>query len=143
MIVAILSGSEFQSFICRQIGSNHKLIAWRFVIHGCIDGASRMVIYVNVANNNRADTVLEYFKLGVESFNLPSRVRGERGMENIDVANHMIASRGTDRGSFIVGRSVHNQRIERLWGETNRVVSHQFKTLFRDMELAQILCPTS
>ena len=87
--------------------------------------------------------MLEYFKLGVESFNLPSRVRGDRGMENIDVANHMIASRGTDRGSFIVGRSVHNQGIERLWGETNRVVSHQFKTLFRDMELAEILCPTS
>ena len=100
-------------FYLRHIDSNHKLIVWRFAIHGCIDGASRAVIYVNVANNNRADTVLEYFKLGVESLNLPSRVRGDRGMENIDVANHMIASRGTDKGSFIVGRSVHNQRIER------------------------------
>ena len=32
---------------------------------------------------------------------------------------------------------------ERVWGESNGVVAHQFKTLFRDMELAEILCPTS
>ena len=132
-----------QHITCRHIDSNHKLIAWRFVFHGCIDGASRAVIYVNVANNNKANTVLEFFKLGIGSFQLPSRVRGDRGMENVDVANFMITSRGTDRGSFNVGRSVQNQRIERLWGESNRVVAHNFKTLFRDMELADILCPTS
>ena len=130
-------------FICRHIDSNHKLIVWRIIIHGCIDGASRAVIYVKVANNNRADTMLEYFKLGIGAFHLPSRVRGDRGMENVDVANYKIASHGPDRGSFIVGRSVHNQRIERLWGESNRVVAHKFKTLFRGMELAEILCPTS
>ena len=85
---------------------------------------------MNVANNNRANTVLELFKLGVDSFHLPYRVRGDGGMENVDVANYMIASRGTDRGSFVVGRSVHNQIIERLWGESNMVVAHKFKTLF-------------
>ena len=66
---------------------------------------------MKVANNNRADTVLDFLKLGVESFNLPPRVLGDRGMENVDGANHKIASHGPDRGSFIVGRSVHNQRI--------------------------------
>ena len=91
------------------------------------------MIYVNVADNNRADTMLEYFKLGVESFNLPSRVREDRGMENVDVANYKISSCGTGRGSFIVGRSVHNQRMERLCGESNRVATQKFKTLFRDM----------
>ena len=64
-------------------------------------------------------------------------------MENIDVTNHNIASHGTDRGSFIVGQSVHNQRIERLWGESDRVVAHKYKTLYRVMELAEILCPTT
>ncbi|ROI16569.1 hypothetical protein DPX16_22546 [Anabarilius grahami] len=31
------------------IDSNHKLIAWRFVLHGCIDGFSRTVIYLRCA----------------------------------------------------------------------------------------------
>ena len=28
------------------IDPNHKLISWRFVIHGCIDGFSRAVVYL-------------------------------------------------------------------------------------------------
>ena len=28
------------------IDSNHKLISWRFIIHGCIDGFSRTIIYL-------------------------------------------------------------------------------------------------
>ena len=48
--------------------------------------------------------MLQYFLEGVSSYGLPSRVRCDRGSENVEV---MIRERGGDRGSCITGRSVH------------------------------------
>eukprot|EP00794_Sanderia_malayensis_P021196 gene21196-23278_t len=61
--------------------SNHKLISWRFVIHGCIDGYSRCIIYLTCTPNNLSLTALGCFLEGVRDYGLPSRVRGDQVME--------------------------------------------------------------
>ena len=59
------------------LDGNHKLIRWRFVIHGMIDGFSQMIIFLQRLTNNKASTVLTYFLSGVHRYGLPSWVRGQ------------------------------------------------------------------
>ena len=114
------------------IDTNHKLVRWRFVVIGGIDGYSRMVTFLSCADNNRAGTVLKSFKSGVQTYGIPKRVRSDKGLENVAVADFMLAKRGT--GSMITGRSTHNQRIERLWRDVFDGVLCYFYNLFYFME---------
>lgn len=116
------------------IDGHHSLIRWGFVVHGCIDGFSRMIIFLRCSTNNRADTVMSAFQRAVQQFGVPSRVRGDHGGENIEVARFMVRERGEGRGSFIAGPSTRNQRIERLWREVFRCVSFLFYGVFYSLE---------
>lgn len=88
---------------------------WGFVIHGCIDGYSRLIIYLVCETSIQAEVVANFFIDAISMYGVPSRVRSDHGYENFLVAVLMNTFRGVHRGSHITGKSVHNQRIERLW----------------------------
>jgi len=109
------------------------------VTHAGIDGYSRMVVYMNCSNNNKASTVYTHFLRAVEKYGLPSRVRSDQGRENKKVAEHMLQHRGLERGSMLTGSSVHNQRIERLWKDMHQSVTKLFYRLFYYLEEIRLL----
>ena len=127
----------------RRIDGNHKLIQpYKIVIHGGLDGFSRMIVFLQASTNNRALTVLQYFQSAVEHYNLPSRVCSDLGMENIEVACFMLQERSLNRGSHITGKSAHNQRIEHFWCDVNWVIVSCFLNIFLFLEHSGILDPT-
>lgn len=113
---------------------NHKLIKWKFVIHGAIDGYSRLITFLQCSTNNLAETVLQNFLDGVHEYGLPSRIRTDYGGENIRVWEYMEEQRGTGRNSYLAGQSVHNTRIERLWRDVYRLVSSSYAAVFMELE---------
>ena len=123
------------------IDGHHSLIRWKFVIHGCIDGKSRKIMYLHCSTNNLAQTVLNLFLRAIEANcgYWPSRIRVDYGVENVAVCEAMVEKRGPGRGSFIAGSSTHNQRIERLWRDVFRCVCVAFYYTFYAMEQCGLL----
>ena len=114
------------------------LCRWKIVVHGCIDGYSRRIIYLKACDNNRSDTVLQLFIEAVDKFGLPSCVRADMRGENVIVAQFMLQhpQKGPGRGSFITGRSVH---IERLWRDVFKAAWYYFIVCFIKWKTRQYL----
>ena len=61
------------------------------------------VMALQASNNNRASTVLQLFLHAINDYSTPSRVQGDRGGENMEVAIWMIMQRGPNRALFMWG----------------------------------------
>ena len=122
------------------IDGTHKLIRWRLVIHGAIDGFSRSVVYLKCSNNNRAATILTSFQQAVQTFGVPLRIRSDHGGENIGVWDYMLHQHNNPL-SVITGSSTHNERVERLWRDVNRCVTTPFADTFYELEALGLLDP--
>ena len=62
---------------------HHKLIRWRLVTHGGVDGHSRMITFLHYSTNNTASTDLSVFTTAVQKYGLPQRVCSDLGGENV------------------------------------------------------------
>ncbi|KAF7371591.1 Integrase catalytic domain-containing protein [Mycena venus] len=118
---------------------NEKLRPWGFYVHGCIDGHSRLIIYLACRSNKRKATVAELFQAAVAIFGWPSRMRGDFGTENNEVERLMIAFWGIPHRAYLRGRSRHNVRIERLWRDVRKDALEAFRQIFDYLEKSELL----
>jgi hypothetical protein len=126
------------------LDGHRSLIRWGLVVHGCIDGFSRRIMFLKCSNNNFSQTVLELFMNAIEKNGLwPSRIRVDHGVENVLVCDAMVSARDEGRGSFIAGPSTRNQRIERLWRDVFRCVCSFFIIYFMQWKMLVYLTSTA
>eukprot|EP01038_Epipyxis_sp_PR26KG_P016104 gene16104-21882_t len=102
---------------------NHKLIPYHLVIHGAIDGFTRACVFLRCSDNNTSHTVINGYMTAIDKYDVPSRIRVDKGGENVLVARFMLQQRGLGRNTVIAGKSVHNQRIERFWRDVRKEVT--------------------
>lgn len=124
------------------VDGHHKLIRWRLVIHGGIDGYSRTVVFLKCSDNNRASTVLSSFTSAVDLHGLPDRLRTDLGGENVAIWRYMVEQHASV-SAVLTGSSTHNQRIERLWRDVYRCVGVLFHDCFHQLEEEGCLDPSN
>ena len=127
-----------------------KLKSFGFPIHGCIDGYSRKILWLNVSpTSNDSQVIATYFIHCIEKLNLiPRLVRSDRGSENTILGGilkylrreHGDAVAGDE--SFRYGPSVSNQRIESWWAFFKKSRSSWRMNYFRDLIDEGIYDPT-
>ena len=118
-----------------------KLKPYGFPIHGCIDGYSRRVLWLEVGstNNNPLLIATYYVQAALRHKSIPCVLRADRGTENGHVKTIQVYLRSehddelSGENSFVYGKSTGNQRIESFWGQLRRHCVQFWMDLFKDM----------
>ena len=109
------------------VDGNHKLEPLGFSIHGAIDGGTWFLLYLYLSTRNASATALVPYKVACSKHQGCSRVRIDVGTENFGIANFQLVVREPNLGSVLVGFSVHNQPIERIWRDVRESVLDRFR----------------
>ena len=128
-----------------------KLKPFGFSIHGCIDGYSRRIMWLEVGTSNNDPTVVaRYFANCITEVGGTARiVRADCGTENSHVAgiqrflrNHSDDSFGAEK-NFMYGRSVSNQRIEAWWSQLRRGCTNWWIEHFKELQESGRYCDSN
>jgi hypothetical protein len=105
-----------RSMWCVHMDGHHKLDFVKLCIHGLIDGFSRKVLFLWCSNNNSAHTVLDLYYETALVYGLPEKLYTDHGGENNGAGRFQAAVR-EHVDAWKKGKSTHNVRIERFWGD--------------------------
>jgi len=119
---------------CWHIDGYDKLKPFGFPIHGCIDGFSRKIIWLEiVTSNNNPHIIADLYLKSMEKLEvMPKIVRSDNGTENVIVAasqEYLFES----RGAHVFGSSHSNQRIEGWWSYFRKCHSSSIIDFFKDL----------
>lgn len=123
------------------IDGHDKLKPYGFSIHGCIDGFSRRLIWLEVGPTNKnPDVIAKYYLDAAKQLDgIPRKIRSDDGTENslIEAVHTFLRSEHADTdggiGSFAIGRSTANQRIEAYWSHLVKDGPGWWINFFKDL----------
>lgn len=117
-----------------------KLKPYGFCVHGCTDGFSRKILWLEVASTNKNPAVcLTFFLETVSQLKgVPKMVRMDKGTENVLMADiqtllRMLNSDAANETCVIMGKSSANQRIEAYWSKLRRGGGGWWMNYFKDL----------
>ena len=98
------------------IDGNYKLKRFGVVIHGCIDGFSRKLIWLFVSTTNNDPLVAANFYLKAITYlsRAPNTLRMDLGTESVYCEELQVFFTKSSN-SFLYAASTRNQRIEAFW----------------------------
>ena len=119
-----------------------KLKRFGICIHGCIDGFSRQVLWLNAYNSSSDPRLVGgyYINTVEQQGGCPRIIRGDCGTENVHVKDFhtFLRKDGEDSRagdlSYIDGPSTSNQRIEYWWSFLRRQCSEFWINFFEELE---------
>lgn len=122
------------------IDGHDKLKPYGFSIHGCIDGFSRKLIWLEVgATNKEPDIIARNYLDAVATYGYPKMIKADDGTEHSTIEPLQIALRMLDTddetalNSFSITTSPQNQRIEAYWSILKRDEIGWWKEFFQDL----------
>ena len=123
------------------IDGHDKLKPYGFSIHGCIDGYSRRLIWLEVGPTNKnPEVVAKYYLDSIRQVGgIPRKIRSDDGTENcvIEAIHTFLRSSDNDEhaglASFLIGSSTSNQRIEAYWSHLVKEGPGWWQNFFKDL----------
>ena len=102
------------------LDGNDKLKPYGFSIHGCIDGFSRKMVWLQLSPSNKNPSEIAYYYINtvLKVGGVLRRMRADRGVENATVASiqrFLRRNKSHQNCSFIFGKSIANHQIEAWW----------------------------